>query len=68
MAKVESWFPTLIYSHKLDVFEDNNYLKEKSLLLRDDYKSNSSTTWKCDTFNTLGQYYDYNNDEICSTW
>jgi uncharacterized protein (TIGR02466 family) len=64
MAKIESWFPTLIYSHTLDVFKDNDYLKEKSISLKDDYKSNSSTTWKCDTFNTLGQYYDYNSDKI----
>jgi len=64
MSKIDSWFPTLIYSHKLDVFKNNDYLKEKALSLKEEYNSKTLNEWKCDTFNTLSQYDDYNNDVI----
>jgi uncharacterized protein (TIGR02466 family) len=55
--KIDSWFPTLICRDRLFEFvEHNHYFECKALELKKNYKSTSTTNWRCDTFNTLDQY------------
>jgi uncharacterized protein (TIGR02466 family) len=65
MPKIDSWFPTLVYSHDLSSSEETNlYLKNKALSLQEKYASNNKNEWRCDTFNTLNQYVGYNKDSV----
>jgi uncharacterized protein (TIGR02466 family) len=50
---VTAYFPTLIYEAQLDV--DNSKLLEKALNLRKN-DSSVSTSWFCDTYNSIGKY------------
>lgn len=54
---IESWFPTLIFSEKLDKFSQNNlYLANKAQELKKQFNNQTSAVWFCDTFNTLNTY------------
>ena len=65
MPIIDSWFPTLVYTHNLSSDEETNlYLKNRALELKEEYSSNSKNQWRCDTFSTINQYFGYNKDSI----
>jgi len=54
---IKFWFPTLISYQVLENFKQHNsYLENKALEIQEKSKSNVSTVWACDTYNTLGTY------------
>lgn len=63
--KISLWFPTLIYEDILTEFKNNNrYLESKAYEIQQEF-TNISTTWNCDTYNTLSQdNIDINKDPI----
>jgi uncharacterized protein (TIGR02466 family) len=51
--KISLWFPTLIYEDFINEFKSHNlYLESKAYEIQKN-SSEVSTTWKCDTYNTL---------------
>lgn len=54
---IDKIFPVLIYREFLNEFEDKNqYLKEKAYSIKEKCSSEIKTSWRCDTFNTIGHY------------
>lgn len=54
---IKFWFPTLISYQVLENFkQQNSYLENKALEIQKNSKGSFSTTWACDTYNTLGAY------------
>lgn len=61
---IDSWFPTLIYRDTLSEFADKNpYLENKANELKNKLNGSLDTHWQCDTFNTLGQYNPYDDND-----
>jgi uncharacterized protein (TIGR02466 family) len=53
---IESWFPTLIYSLRLDSLDRlNAELARTAYNIKQQYP-NTNTDWRCDTYNTIGAY------------
>lgn len=60
IRSIDYWFPTAIYKEIfLDFKIHNEYLKNKALNLKSSLENTVDTTWRCDTFNTLGTYNPY---------
>jgi uncharacterized protein (TIGR02466 family) len=54
---INTWFPTLIGIDHLDQEKNfNQYLIDKAYEIKNQVGGSVTTTWKCDTFNTLGQW------------
>jgi uncharacterized protein (TIGR02466 family) len=64
LRSLDYWFPTVIYKEISENFKQHNdHFKNKAIELKDKFKDTSDTNWKCDTFNTLGLYNPYQDND-----
>lgn len=62
---IDYWFPAAVGKANFEDFKHNNtHLTTKALTLKEKLKNAVDTDWRCDTFNTLGLYDPYLDNDL----